>query len=645
MSQFTQPHQKNSFAVRVAPIPFIILGVVLLAFLFSPMVELLMGTNPNSFSVEPEVNTPLALVNRMVYKLTADVIPNETITQLTLRFGTYQRINKGFLIVQLCEDDEVVSSWRVDTKDLGDYQGRSFPLDTPYTIKEGSEYTIKVVDTYRGTNGVALFMDSTRPEGYYVNGKYNPGGCICHWFDYAHSRRRTFVALLITFSAIALVGYVLISRRLLPKRMMKPAMLYMLICVIALSVLMGVFSLAKSDPWLNYFFRPSDVNFFRYADTGMDHFNSVQYILGNDPYGQFGTIYPPLANLVYKVFYHLAPQSQKDHWVLGGYGSTIFLRRSEYDLRAWMPTLLPFLAFIAGVTLLTYMIIVNHNGLQLKGLLALMITVNYGYLYAVERGNIILLSMVTLLFYVAYYDSPRRCVRELALISLAISANIKLYPALFGVMLLYDRCWKEAVRAVIYGILLFVLPCLAFKNGLNNVVLCFNNIKGFIGGLSLDNTGTSFDKIVCSIYRVCYEKLGISFPFDFYFKTMGIIDRALLPVCVACGLLLPKKWQKCLCCTLGMILFSNQGIYVMAFFAVPTAMFFKEEIRFTPANIAPFIGFTLCMACLPVFNDVSDGFSFLSFRLQLGELILLVYMIVETIRTLAAKRRRSVKAL
>lgn len=601
------------------------------------MVEMFLGTNPNLFAVEQEVNTALPLINNQVFKQAVNVIPNETITELYLRFGTYMRTNKGFLIVQFCEDDVPVASWRIETMILDDYQARKFTLDGPYTIKEGPEYTIKLVDSYRGTNTVAVFMDATNLTGYYVNDEFYPEGCICYRFNYAHSSHGTFVMLLIVLAVIAILGFAILSRRSSQKRVLKPAMLYVLICAIAITSLLSVFMLAKGDPWLNYFFHPSDVNYFSYAETGMDHFNSVQYILGNDPYGEFGTIYPPLANLIYKGFHHMAPQRQKDHWVSGGYGSNIFLRRSENDLRVWMPTLMPFLAFIVVVTLFAYIVIINYDGLRLKGLLAVTIIFNYGYLYAVERGNIILLSLAALMFYVAYYDSPRRWVREIALISLAVSANIKLYPALFGALLLYDKQWKEAIRAVIYGILLFVLPCLAFKNGLHNVILCLNNIKGFVGGINLDNSGTSFDKIICSIYRVCSEHIGIAFPSSFYYDYAGIIARLLLPLSIVCGILLPKRWQKCLCCTLGMILFSNQGIYIAVFFALPAMMFFREENRFTLSNVAPFIGLVLCLVCLPVFNDVGDGFSFISFRLQIGELILLVYMIVETIRTLIAK--------
>ena len=639
----TQPGDRGARRFQIALIPIVFIVIVVFSFLLTPMAELVLGSNPNEFSMEPEVNYPLQMENYQVIKQIIDVIPNETVEMLSMRFGTYQRKNKGFIIVKLYEDDTPIVSWRIKTEILADNQSRGFKLETPYTFKENCEYSITIVDTYHGMNTVALYMDQTSPVGYYVDDVFHESGCVCYWLDYKHSILGVFIGIVVTLTLITVLVYTILRIHPLPKIMMKPAILFFLICSISLVSVIGVFSFAKGDTWLKYFFCPGEVNYFSYADTGMDFFNSVHYVHTNDPYGQYGTIYPPLANLFFKGVYHLVPERQKDQWNVGGYGSNIFMRRSDQDYRSWMPTELLFLFFICGVSLLTYIVVINYDGLRLKGLFAMAFILSYAYIYAVERGNIIILSMATALFFAAYYDSPKRWVRELALLSLAVSANLKLYPALIGILLLYERRWKDAVRSIIYGVLLFVLPCLVFENGLGNIPICLNQIRGFASSVVANNNGTSFDKVLVSIINIMERCTNTEISKVLYYKTAQMSNCVVFVLCTICGVILKKKWQKVLSCVLGMILLSNQGIYGTVFLILPAIVFFKEEPEFTRSIFLPFIGITLSLANLPVFNNIRDGFSFTSFRLQISLTMLLVYLIVAAIDSLTRNKMHTAK--
>lgn len=57
----------------------------------------------------------------------------------------------------------------------------------------------------------------------------------------------------------------------------------------------------------------------------------------------------------------------------------------------------------------------------------------YSILFAVERGNIIILAFVFLMYFVAFFESENKVLKEMALLSLAVSAGLKLYPAEFFV--------------------------------------------------------------------------------------------------------------------------------------------------------------------------------------------------------------------
>lgn len=98
-------------------------------------------------------------------------------------------------------------------------------------------------------------------------------------------------------------------------------------------------------------------------------------------------------------------------------------------------------------------------------------------IFTIERANLILITVFCLLFFVFYYDSDSRVMRELALLSLALAFAFKMTPAVFGMLLLYDKKVKEATRAAIYALLVGIVPFLFFKGGLDNIRLLFRNMS------------------------------------------------------------------------------------------------------------------------------------------------------------------------
>ena len=87
---------------------------------------------------------------------------------------------------------------------------------------------------------------------------------------------------------------------------------------------------------------------------------------------------------------------------------------------------------------------------------------------ALERGNAVFIVLILLMFAMAFKDSENKALRELALILIAVAANFKLYPAIFGLLYLKEKRYKEAVRLMIYGVALFVVPFIFF-DGLKSV--------------------------------------------------------------------------------------------------------------------------------------------------------------------------------
>ena len=379
-----------------------------------------------------------------------------------------------------------------------------------------------------------------------------------------------------------------------------------------------------------------------YNDTGMDFFHSIEYLNGNDPYGIWKTLYPPLANLLFKVFFKFVPEVQKESWVIG-FGPSVAMRCTASDLRTWMPTFMLFLGTVLLTTIFIFAMVLSafkqHN--KAGAVVAICSIFSYGYIYAIERGNIIILSMACALLFVLYHDSPSYVIREIALLALAVSANLKLYPALLGFILLYKKNWKEAGRVIIYGILLFILPCLSFTGGFSNIQIAINKIIGDVASTSISNSGTSFDKLCYSVLELFSHWLGWGIP-----QNMSVFFSVANKICllfgIAFGFFLPCKWQKTLGIVLAFILFSNQGIYVTCFLTIPLVQFLTEEERISKRNIIPLLGFVLVIAFFPVFNKDGDTFSYTSFRLQIGLLILFIYELVECFRLILKKKKNFV---
>lgn len=234
--------------------------------------------------------------------------------------------------------------------------------------------------------------------------------------------------------------------RLDKNRRLTPMQIYCWATVACLAVLLLAL-LASRGALLHRFF------FYDVTDTGMDFFHSIEYMRGRMPYGQFDTLYPPLANLFFYVLYLLVPETQSATWT-ESYISSLNMRGTERDLRLQQATMMLFIIFVIVVVLgiVSMTELLTRSCAGRKKLLAFCAVFSYGVLYGLERGNILLLCWPLMAFFILYRNSEKPLLRELACLALAIAAGFKLYPAFLGVLLLRDKNYLAAVRTVLYGV-------------------------------------------------------------------------------------------------------------------------------------------------------------------------------------------------
>ena len=121
---------------------------------------------------------------------------------------------------------------------------------------------------------------------------------------------------------------------------------------------------------------------------------------------------------------------------------------------------------------------------------------------------------------------------------LAFAAGIKIYPAVFGVILIKERKWADAVRLVIYGVVLFFVPFFFFE-GMDSIKgmiywlthgtyvndgfgynFNFNNMLSIVSFLVCGKTTVS---MAWSLIPAALSALLIFFSSDRYINLIGIM--------------------------------------------------------------------------------------------------------------------------
>ena len=327
-----------------------------------------------------------------------------------------------------------------------------------------------------------------------------------------------------------------------------------------------------------FFWRPDNQ-----TDTFMDFYNSI-YDSMYGPY-EHEVIYPPLCCLIFKMFGSLLPGTS--------YVKT-WTERGGFRIRGFQEiqfSLLIFFAFFIILFVGAMQKPLNKRGYFEKMMITLAMFLSTPVLYALERGNIIIYSFVFLLLYLICYDDSRPWLRELGYIFLALSAAIKLYPAIFGLMLIRDKRFKEAIRTVIYGVALTIGP-FDFFGGIEAVQMMIKAIGKFKG---TESYGISFSN------GVSFLLLG-STGYHRWLTFAGMVAALCLIICFFLVDKKPEhKWKMMAVLSLSMLgLVENCGKYMIIFAIIPWLSFFRTEAKLKLIDYVYVLMMTVMLAPLPL---------------------------------------------
>lgn len=414
----------------------------------------------------------------------------------------------------------------------------------------------------------------------------------------------------------------------LDKKKIRLSTVFVIASVVGVLLTIGVLFFTSGNIWFKLFFTDT-------RDTGMDFFHSIEYVKGRSPYVMWGTLYPPLANMFFWFLFKLVPDWQFNSWPTT-FTSSVQARGTDVDLRTHQSTLLMFIIFIM-VCALVVILMVQKALKEDKNatLCAVACLFSFNILYALERGNIVVLAFACCLFFVIFRNSENKILSELSLILLAIAAALKIYPAFLGLLLILDKKYLRAIRTVIYGVVLFFVPFFFFKEGIHGLPVFLSKIFKRTGtGVTVNwrVNGFSFDRMFNNLISIVEENSHVVFDKALISGLAFKLNTGSAVVCLACAFFMKKEWQKVLCCILGILYFNNQSVYGLCLLLIVLIVMIRSEKFVSKSTIVPLLCIINSCVILPVIDWNEHSYSIRDLRIQIGLFVLFVYIIAIAVK-------------
>ena len=261
-----------------------------------------------------------------------------------------------------------------------------------------------------------------------------------------------------------------------------------LIVVVGGALFILVNLLTSNYYWGSYFFANSKGAF-------MDHFSMLFAVKDGNPY-RVDVIYPAMCFIILKISDLFLPQS------------TQRLEMSS-ELREDSVAVSTFLFFILFCVVAIFLLLKKGIGNRFRDSKIALLVFTGPLLYAIQRGNIIVLAFCLVLVYFNYYDSDDKKMRYLAYVSLALAASIKVYPAVFGFMTVRKKRYKEAIGMAVVGFMVFAIPFFAY-GGMSAVVAFIDGMARANESMTAQGLGSNIS--LDNIRRFINVMLGVNIP-------------------------------------------------------------------------------------------------------------------------------------
>ncbi len=278
-----------------------------------------------------------------------------------------------------------------------------------------------------------------------------------------------------------------------------------------------------------------------YTDSYMDFFNPLKISLLNKPYNTSNTgefsFYSPLYILLFRFASYFAKSEVYD------YDKSYLTHFSETTL------IYVFFAAITTAALSIVIYNIKKGNTVTKIWFLFLCLFSAPVIYNYERGNIIILALLFLLYFIYNYDSESKAKRHASLVFLALAVAIKPYALIFIVLLLRQKRFKDSLLEVLYSALLYIIPAL-FTGGFSVIGKIFEKIPDYIN--QIQENGVAYRTDIFSGLDILSLSLGYT-PLSNDSPVKYIIWAVLVISLIVCGFISKSKWKRILALTLVVI--------------------------------------------------------------------------------------------
>lgn len=324
-----------------------------------------------------------------------------------------------------------------------------------------------------------------------------------------------------------------------------------------------------------YLIRYSGKYLYRYVyndtnDYYMDYFNSIFHIKDYNPY-DIGSIYPPFTYMIYGFFRELIPDTIMFN---GGFG----IRSSQNGQFIYII----YTISVVSILYLSTCMVHKERGLE-DQILTIFIILSYPFIFAFERGNIILLAASACSVFIANYNSRKMILREISIICLAIAINIKIYPVIYSLIFLKRKRFLDFIKLTCYSTVLFVVP-FHFMGGIR-----YTNIKSFIVNIIYTNnvqSSVSFPYLVSLKHAIELINKSIKIKVDDY---IIVIVSVYIGALLIAFLWANEEWQEFMVLSIIMVALPNMSSIYSLVFLFPAIIQFLDNTKRSKINYAIFV--------------------------------------------------------
>lgn len=297
--------------------------------------------------------------------------------------------------------------------------------------------------------------------------------------------------------------------------------------------------------------------------------------IANDSYTQFADYVKTLQNAGSERFYKSAdthsPFALLVFFLLAQFMPTKYIMSESYiviiSILRNQTFMFLYLILILFCILFIYKIScskMRSNGIKIRNeIVSFLLVVSYPTMYCISMGNITGFAFALCLFFIEFYNSEKKILRELSIIAIAISAAIVPYTFVFAFLLLKDKSKMSKLnfaQASVFFVILFILP--ATFTGLGNMLTYVKNLLLISDGFVAGNSS------IANLLRLT----GVS---NIFIYIVTAVVEILGFVCI---FILPSAWQKtaaAVCCILNLL--PNVNSLTTLFVFVPLVYLLSEK--------------------------------------------------------------------